>query len=97
MTASLGFNLGAISRTAPATLVRVRVDEHGSGDRCMARQDYRIYKVDVAGRIVGSPVIYPAEGDVVALKFAQLLASDWDGASVWQAGRLVQEVGRAKG
>ena len=59
----------------------------------MAKRDYRIYKTDRIGRIVGSPVVYPAKADAVACRFAQQLVSEQDGVSVWQAGRLVQEDG----
>ena len=59
----------------------------------MMRRDYRIYKIDDAGRMLGAPVIYSARSDETALGFALQTRADHEGISVWQAGRLVQEFG----
>lgn len=59
----------------------------------MTTRDYRIYKVDEAGRLLGAPTIYAAESDQAALSFAMQLRADDAGVSVWQAGRLVLELG----
>ena len=59
----------------------------------MTRRDYKIYKVDRSGQMLGAPVVYPASRDEVAVGFAMQLKLDDEGISVWQAGRLVQEYG----
>ena len=59
----------------------------------MTKRDYRIYKIDDAGQMLGAPVIYSARSDEIALGFAMQMKADREGISVWQAGRLVQEFG----
>lgn len=57
------------------------------------RRDYKIYKVDRSGQMLGAPVVYPAGNDKIALGFAMRLKSGDEGICIWQAGRLVQEYG----
>ena len=59
----------------------------------MPSRDYRIYKINQAGKILGTALIYSANADDPVLRLAQQLRSINEGVSIWQEARLVQELG----
>ena len=58
----------------------------------MPSRDYRIYRIDRAGRVLGAALIYSASADDAVVRVASQLRSIKEGVSVWQEARLVQEL-----
>ena len=59
----------------------------------MPSRDYRIYKIDSAGKILGAALVYSAPADDAVLQLAKQMRSIREGVSVWQEARLVLELG----
>lgn len=59
----------------------------------MPSRDYRIYRINRAGSVLGAALIYSASADHIVVRVARRLRSAKEGVSVWQEARLVQELG----